>query len=129
MFCATVAGVNFRRDEVTSETYFNGTVSNDLMRVFANAEIRPLDKLIFNLGGMYEDEDKNSAVFSPRVAANFLIAPQHSLRLVYSTAVRSPDLLEQEPDYRLTLDNLTEKLSRVRRGYLFRDSKRRLWRA
>ena len=115
----TVAGANFRRDEVTSETYFNGTVSNDLMRVFANAEIRPLDKLIFNLGGMYEDEDKNSAVFSPRVAANFLIAPQHSLRLVYSTAVRSPDLLEQEPEYRLTLDNLTENYLGLEEGIYF----------
>ncbi len=115
----TVAGVNFRRDEVTSGTYFNGTVSNDLMRVFANAEIRPLDKLIFNLGGMYEDEDKNSAVFSPRVAANFLIAPQHSFRLVYSTAVRSPDLLEQEPDYSLQITDLTENYLGLSEGSLY----------
>ncbi len=115
----TVAGVNFRRDQVTSETYFNGTVSNDLMRVFANAEIRPLDKLIFNLGGMYEDEDKNSAVFSPRVAANYLVAPQHSLRLVYSTAVRSPDLLEQEPDYSLQITDLTENYLGLSEGSLY----------
>ncbi len=115
----TVAGVSFRRDQVTSQTYFDGTVSNDLMRVFANAEIRPLDKLIFNLGGMYEDEDKNSAVFSPRVAANFLVAPQHSLRLVYSTAVRSPDLLEQEPDYSLQITNLTENYLGLSEGTLY----------
>jgi iron complex outermembrane receptor protein len=89
------------------------------MRVFANAEIRPLNKLIFNLGGMYEDEDKNSAVFSPRVAANYLVAPQHSLRLVYSTAVRSPDLLEQEPDYSLQITDLTENYLGLSEGSLY----------
>lgn len=115
----TVTGINYRRDEVRSKTYFNGTVSNDLLRVFSNAELRPLERLVLNLGGMYEDEDKNSAVFSPRVAANFLVTPQQSFRLVYSTAVRSPDLLEQSPDYSLKITDLTDNYLGLDEGTFF----------
>ena len=115
----TVAGINYRRDEVRSEAYFNGTVSNDLFRVFANAELRPVERVVLNIGGMYEDEDKNTAVFSPRVAANYLITPQQSLRLVYSTAVRSPDLLEQSPDYSLHVTDLTDNYLGLDEGTFF----------
>jgi len=115
----TVAGVNLRYDEVKSETYFGGTVSNSLTRFFANAEWRPVSKLIFNLGGTYEDEEQNAAVFSPRVAANLLIYPQHSLRLVYSTAVRSPDLLEQSPDYEIRVTDLSENYLNLEEGTVY----------
>jgi iron complex outermembrane receptor protein len=99
----TVSGFSVRRDEVSSKTLFNGTARNDTYRLFANAEWRATDWLLFNAGGMYEIEEQNDNAFSPRLAANFLISPQQSLRAVYSTAVRSPDLLEQTPDYRVTV--------------------------
>lgn len=115
----TVSGVSFRRDQVHSQTLFNGTVRNDTYRFFANAEWRALDWLVINAGGMYEIEDNNDDAFSPRIAANFLLAPQHSIRAVYSQAVRSPDLVEQNPDYRVTIENLSPNYLGLDSGVLF----------
>ena len=104
----TVSGVSFRRDQVNSETLFDGQVKNDTYRLFANAEWRVVDWLVMNAGGMYEIEEHNDNAFSPRIAANVLLTPQQSIRAVYSQAVRSPDLVEQIPDYRITIKNLSD---------------------
>jgi len=104
----TVSGISYRRDQVYSETYFQGKVHNDIFRLFTNVEWRIVQPLILNVGGMYEIEDTNASAFSPRVALNYLLTPQQSLRLVYSTAVRSPDLLEQEPNYYFNIKNLDD---------------------
>jgi iron complex outermembrane receptor protein len=55
---------------------------------------------------MYEYETHNEEAFSPRLAANFLISPQQSVRLVASQAVRSPDLLESQPEFIVDVSNL-----------------------
>lgn len=112
----TVAGLSFRRDQVDSETYFNGSVASNLFRVFANAEWHMTDQWIANLGGMYENEDTNDAVFSPRVALNYLFLPQQSLRLVYSTSVRSPDLLETSPDYTIEVTDVSNNYLNLTEG-------------
>ena len=104
----TVAGVNMRRDQVHSETYFGGKENNDTYRIFFNAEVKPFEKMIVNAGFTQEWEDDNDKVFSPRLAINFLLGPQQSIRLVRSEAVRSPDMLEQNPDYRLKGTSMTE---------------------
>ena len=103
----TVSGLSYRQDSAYSQTYFNGDVSNDTWRAFLNAEYRLGDWITFNAGGMYEYETYNDPAFSPRVAANFLIDPQQSIRLVASQAVRSPDLLETQPEYIAQVSNLT----------------------
>lgn len=102
----TVSGFSLRRDQINSETLFGGFAHNDTYRLFANAEWRPTDWLVVNAGGMYEIEDHNDNAFSPRIAANFLLTPQQSIRAVYSEAVRSPDLLEQTPNYTIEVSNL-----------------------
>lgn len=104
----TVSGISFRQDAAYSKTYFNGNVSNDTWRAFGNAEFRASDWLIMNAGGMYEYETHNDAAFSPRVASNFLLGSQHSIRLVASQAVRSPDLLESQPEYRIKVTNIDD---------------------
>jgi len=103
----TVSGISLRQDAATSETYFDGRVSNETLRLFANAEYRPWQNTLFNLGGMYEYEALNDHAFSPRLAMNYLVTPQQSVRLVASQAVRSPDLLESKPDYSFTIDSLS----------------------
>lgn len=103
----TVSGISFRQDSAYSQTYFNGHVNNNTWRAFLNAEYRATRWLIFNTGGMYESETHNDAEFSPKLAANFLIDSQQSIRLVASQAVRSPDLLENQPEYIVTVKNLT----------------------
>jgi iron complex outermembrane receptor protein len=103
----TVSGLSYRQDSAYSETYFGGDVNNDTWRVFLNAEYRVLDSLTLNAGGMLEDESQSDVAFSPRLAANFLIDPQQSIRLVLSQAQRSPDLLETKPEFIAQVSNLT----------------------
>jgi iron complex outermembrane receptor protein len=102
----TVSGISYRRDSAYSQTYFNGEVNNDTWRAFLNAEYRIGNWLTLNAGGMYEYETHNNEAFSPRVAANFLLSPQQSLRLVASQAVRTPDLLESQPEFIVTVSNI-----------------------
>lgn len=115
----TVSGVSLRRDEVSSKTLFDGDARNDTYRLFANAELRAAEWLIFNAGGMYEIEDQNDDAFSPRFAVNFLLAPQHSIRAVYSQAVRSPDLVEQSPDYSIRISGLSDNYLKLDSGKIF----------
>lgn len=103
----TVSGINYRYDYVDSEHYFSGSNTNELIRLFANAEWRMTPWLIVNAGGTYEYEEKNDAFFTPRIAFNWLVGEQQSIRLVHSKAVRSPDLLEQEGRHRVHIENLT----------------------
>ncbi len=56
---------------------------------------------------------------SPRLALNWQVQPQHSLRFVASQAVRSPDLLEQEPEYSLTARDLTDNYLGLDKGTYF----------
>jgi iron complex outermembrane recepter protein len=102
----TVSGLSYRRDSADSPTYFNGGVSNDTWRAFANLEYRVASWLVLNAGGMYEIEAHNDDAFSPKLAANFLLGEQHSIRLVASQAVRSPDLLESQPEFIVNVTNL-----------------------
>lgn len=115
----TVAGINFRRDQVKSYTLFQGKVNNDTYRAFGNAEWKPVGWALFNLGGTYETEDANDATFSPRASINFLLTPQQSIRLVYSEAVRSPDLLEQNPNYSLLVTSLSENYLDLESGIFY----------
>ncbi|UZK02903.1 TonB-dependent receptor plug domain-containing protein [Venatoribacter cucullus] len=102
----TVSGISYRRDEADSVRLFNGTRSNNLVRLFGNVEWRLQPWLLLNAGAMYEHEDINEEAFSPRLALNWLLSPQQSVRAVFSQAVRSPDMLEQQPAWTLTAYNL-----------------------
>jgi len=102
----TVSGISYRQDSAYSQTYFNGVVNNETWRLFLNAEYRLMDSLLFNVGGMYEKETFNEQAFSPRIAMNWLFSPSQSMRFVFSQAVRSPDLLESQPEFTYTVKNL-----------------------
>ncbi|MCY0964457.1 TonB-dependent receptor plug domain-containing protein [Parathalassolituus penaei] len=112
----SVLGVNLRRDQALSTTYFDGIVNNDTYRLFGTLEYRPLYWLLLNLGGSFETEDVNGSVFSPRLAANFLLTPEQSIRLVYSEAVRSPDLLEQDPEYSIRMTGMDDNYLGITSG-------------
>jgi iron complex outermembrane receptor protein len=115
----TVIGANLRRDQANSETYYNGYVKNDTYRLFASGEWRFAKRWLLNVGATYESEDTNDNVLSPRLALNWQVQPQHSLRFVASQAVRSPDLLEQEPEYSLTARDLTDNYLGLDQGTYF----------
>ena len=101
----TVVGARVRLDEFISETYNSGYSRNLNQSVFLNAEYKWQDLLTFNLGGMYEDDELNGGYFSPRLAVNVHLSELNTLRLIYSEAIRSPDLYEQNGKLIFTIRN------------------------
>lgn len=103
----TVIGGRLRLDEFDSETYNQGYSSNQNNSVFTNVEYRMAPSVLFNLGGMYEDDELNGTDFSPRAALNWLVSDVDTIRFVYSEAIRSPDLYEKEGNTSYTFKNFT----------------------
>ncbi|MCJ8167771.1 TonB-dependent receptor plug domain-containing protein [Atopomonas sediminilitoris] len=94
-----VSGIGLRQDRAESQTFLGGTVTNDSWRLFSNAEWRFAPNWLLNLGGMHEHDDLSGSSFSPRIALNWLLHPDQSLRAVYSEAVRRPDMFEQKAEW------------------------------
>ena len=96
-----VSGASFRRDIAESEMYFDGKITNDTSRLFASATWQATTKANLHLGVMAEQESDADLVFAPRAAVNYKFTPSQSMRIVYSEAVRSPDLFEQSANWQL----------------------------
>ncbi|WP_225314946.1 TonB-dependent receptor plug domain-containing protein [Marinobacter confluentis] len=95
-----VSGLGYRKDSYESETYFNGRGNNYQSRAFGNLEYSPLRWLTLNAGGNWEKTSTtDDSYFSPRIASNFILDDNHTLRFVFSKAVRTPDAFEQDPDW------------------------------
>lgn len=103
---STVSGFHIRNNRVHSETYYNGTVSSESYQLFANAEYAASDRITANIGASWERDDNEQNHLSPRASLHFHITPRHSLRAVYSEAVRSPDLFETSADWTYTARNI-----------------------
>lgn len=115
----TISGLSVRQDRVNSETYYKGDVINNIYRLFATVKWFVTEDLIVTAGGMYEDEELNGDGFSPRLALNYMISPQQSVRLVYSSAVRSPDFLEQSPKYSYVFEGLDDNYLNLEDGLYY----------
>lgn len=102
-----VSGLGYRKNTFRSETYFNGRDNSYQSRLFGNIEYSPVNWLTFNGGGNWEQTTTtDEGYFSPRVATNVIFTRNHTIRFVYSRAVRTPDEFEQNPDYGYTLRNI-----------------------
>lgn len=106
-----VSGVGARRQRVRSETFFGGSQSTSLYRLFANAEIKPKPWLHFNVGAYGEHEDETGWTWSPRAAVNARLTETQSVRLVVSKGTRTPDLYEQRADWTYHLSGATPPLN------------------
>lgn len=102
-----VSGMSYRHDQATSETYFDGTVNNDIWRLFGQVEWHLTPHWLLQGGAMVEDDQLSGSSVSPRIALNYLITPRHSLRAVYSEAVRSPDMYENDVNWSYRVRNLS----------------------
>jgi iron complex outermembrane receptor protein len=105
-----VSGISYRNDRVSSESYFNGQVTKSIWRLFGNSEYA-VAKWRFNLGLMYENDSLIGSETSPRLAVNYLISNNHSLRAIYSRANRSPDLFEEAGNRSYTLRQLSQPVN------------------
>nr|WP_256254700.1 TonB-dependent receptor [Pseudomonas agarici] len=99
-----VSGMNYRYDRADSETYFNGTLDDNTWRLFGQLEWRASEHWLLQGGAMYENAQLTGDSLTPRFAVNYLINPRHGLRAVYSEAIRSPDMFENNVNwsYRVT---------------------------
>ncbi|NVZ99772.1 TonB-dependent receptor plug domain-containing protein [Pseudomonas gingeri] len=101
-----VSGMNYRYDRADSETYFNGTVDDNTWRLFGQLEWRASEHWLLQGGAMYENAQLTGDSLTPRFAVNYLINPRHGLRAVYSEAIRSPDMFENNVNWSYRVTNL-----------------------
>ena len=101
-----VSGMNYRYDRADSDTYFNGTLDDTTWRTFGQLEWRATGHWLLQGGAMFEDTRLSGSSLTPRVAVNYLINPRHGLRAVYSEAVRSPDMFENNVNWSYRVTNL-----------------------
>jgi len=109
-------GARLRLDEFDSETYNDGRSENRNASVFSNVEYRFGGNYVANIGGMYEDDRLNGEYFSPRVALNYQITPSQSIKLIYSEAIRSPNLFEQDGEVNIVINNVTQNNDSLQSG-------------
>jgi iron complex outermembrane receptor protein len=114
-----VSGMNYRYDQADSQTYFNGRLDDQTWRLFGQLEWRADEHWIIQGGAMYERSQLSGNSLTPRVAVNYLITPRHGLRAVYSEAIRSPDMFENNVNWSYTVKNLTPNLYGLQNGEYF----------
>lgn len=113
-----VTGLGHRKDTYRSDTFFNGRGSNYQSRIFGNLEYSPFRWLTLNTGGNWEKTTTTDEhYFSPRVAANFILNDNHTLRFVFSKAVRTPDAFEQNPDWSYLATNVAPPFTFIEGEY------------
>ena len=93
-----VWGGSIRRDSMYAP-YYLGTKKTDyfdLQRIFGHAEWQPSVNWVLNAGAMVEHNDFTGTDTSPRVSINFKPSPNHAFRLGVSTAMRTPNYIEEK---------------------------------
>ena len=94
-------GMGFRHDTAESQQIFHqdGPVSRNQVRLFINSEWRTSDNVVINAGGMLEDYENHSPIFSYRTAGNIHIDRHNTIRLSVSRAYRMPTLYEENVNF------------------------------
>lgn len=95
----TVFGLTYDESQVNSQVYLKGYGENTVWRAFVHGEWRFAREWLLNVGGNEEFDEGAGNYFSPRVALNWQFTDNQVLRAVYSTAVRTPDILETQADW------------------------------
>ncbi|MNC16052.1 TonB dependent receptor [compost metagenome] len=101
-----VSGLRYQHDRADSDVYLSGRRSRDTWSLFSQFEWHIDSHWLLQGGAMLEDDNATSPSLSPRLALNYLITPAHGLRVVYSEAVRSPDMFENHADWQYPVRDL-----------------------
>ena len=113
-----VSGLNVRQDRAQSQTYLSGTQENLSYRAFGNLSAEVIRNVLVNLGGYWEHDEISGKHFSPRAGVNWRFWPGHSLRYVYSEAVRTPDIYEDRAETNIRALDLTQPFASDPNGLL-----------
>ncbi len=92
-----VSGLSIRADKVIAESVFDPMTDNTLWlyRAFTHGEYRLTDDVIINAGLMIEDNEISGTDVAPRVAIIQHLNDQHSIRISYSSATRTPTIFDE----------------------------------
>ncbi|WP_168735226.1 TonB-dependent receptor plug domain-containing protein [Pseudothauera rhizosphaerae] len=96
-----VWGASWRYDTLDSDTvlYGLGTVSRDVGRAFANGEWKPLSWFTGNLGVSHEYDSLAGSHVAPRASTSFHLTPDHTIRIGYARAWRTPGTQDYKANY------------------------------
>ena len=118
-----VGGLGIRYDRGESETLLaNGPQTNTASRVFGNLEYKPTANININAGGFYERDRLSDPTFSPRLALNFHVNNFHTVRMIVSKAVRTPDIYEQRSNQIYQTTNWNPPLNGVTAGRFYQSA-------
>jgi len=97
-----VWGGAYRHELVESPPlyYLTDSISRQHWRWFGNVEWRAHEKLLFNLGGLWEKDSAVGSRWAPRLGANFHLTSNHTFRGAITKAHRAPSLYELKGDTR-----------------------------
>ncbi len=100
-----VWGASLRQDSLRAPFYLDTPKTDyfNLQRLFGHVEWRAHEKLTINAGAMLEHNDFTGTDISPRVSFNFKPHPNHTFRLGTSSALRTPNYVEEKFKDRLVI--------------------------
>lgn len=92
-----VWGGSIRQDSVYAPNYLDSRKTDyfNLQRLFGHAEWRAHEKLTVNAGALIEHNDFTGTDTSPRASLNFKPHPNHTFRIGASSALRTPNYVEE----------------------------------
>lgn len=76
--------------------YGSGTLSGTVWRMHGNLEWRVHERVLLHGGALLEHHYFTGTDISPRLAANFTLAPGHVIRMGISRAYRTPTFFEED---------------------------------
>lgn len=106
-----LSGVSYRKDSADSQSYFQGSLNNEVWRLFGHLEWHLSEHFVLQGGSMFETDTLSGESLTSRIALNYLITPRHGIRLVYSEAIRSPDMQENNVNWAYLLENLSQPVN------------------
>jgi iron complex outermembrane receptor protein len=115
--------LNLRKDRANSETYFDGEEELDTANIFSNAMWLAKEYLTLNIGFAYEKGEGMKGLFSPRIAMNFHIDPNNSIRIGASKSYRTTDIFEQRVNWRYKVSNIYPNYTGQNSAYFYASAK------
>lgn len=102
-------GLGYRYENVTSQQLFNtsSAQTNASWFGYLNAEWQPSAHWALNFGSLIERDGLAPTQLAPRLAINWKPSAEHTLKLGYSSAFRTPSLFEQRADWRIESEGNT----------------------
>lgn len=89
-----VWGGGIRSDYTYQPLIFKTPITLHQSHIFVHDEWRATESAIINAGAMYEDDGIGHKNTSPRVALNYHLVPQQTVRVSVSSATRNPQMAE-----------------------------------